>query len=54
MNKTITPFVFAAALLVAMLASTGIAHAQGTPKNSLHRWPDGNRGRLFWGYPKWG
>ena len=27
-NKTITPFVFAAALLVAMLASTGIAHAQ--------------------------
>ena len=28
MNKTITPFVFAAALLVAMLASTGIAHAQ--------------------------
>ena len=32
MNKTITPFVFAAALLVAMLASTGIAHAQGTPR----------------------
>ncbi len=31
-NKTITPFVFAAALLVAMLASTGIAHAQGTPR----------------------
>ncbi|WP_424947469.1 PKD domain-containing protein [Candidatus Spongiihabitans sp.] len=28
MNKTITPFVFAAALLAAMLASTGIAHAQ--------------------------
>ncbi len=28
MNKTITQFVFAAALLVAMLASTGIAHAQ--------------------------
>ncbi len=28
MNKTITPFVFAAALLAAMLASTGVAHAQ--------------------------
>ena len=28
MNKTITQFVFAAALLAAMLASTGIAHAQ--------------------------
>ncbi len=52
MNKTVTPFVFAAALLVAMLAATGIAQAQEAV--NFQGVPGNNDIRISWMKPATG